>query len=174
MSQARRTGRLSRRAPSSDHEVVGPPSKQSRSPRPRFSNLTKTTISAAVLSGNPLPAWLIGAVHLSLPRPPLLLLLLPFRLRLLLPWLISGVVMCRVLSLHVPVCLSVRLSFLLPSFSLPFLVSLSPLPLFPCISSTARVAARHSYRLHLALLIRNPSTMRVHHDSFHVISPPPL
>ena len=81
-------------------------------------------------------------------------------------------VMFRVLSLHVLVCLSVRLSFLYPSFSLPFLVSLSPLPLFPCISSTARVAARHSDRLHLALLIRNPSTMRVHHDSFHVISPP--
>ena len=56
-------------------------------------------------------------------------------------------VMCGVLSLHVLVCLFVRLSFLFPSFSLPFLVSLSPPPLFPCISSTARVAARHSYRL---------------------------
>ena len=32
-------------------------------------------------------------------------------------------VMCRVLSLHFLVCLSVRLSFLFPSFSLPFLVS---------------------------------------------------
>ena len=45
-------------------------------------------------------------------------------------------VMCRVLSLHVLVCLSVRLSFLFPSFL------------------SARVAARHTFRLHLAFLIR--------------------
>ena len=79
-------------------------------------------------------------------------------------------VMFGVLSLHVLVCLTVRLSFFFPSIlSLPF--SSTP---FPCISSTARVAAHHTFRLHLAFLIRDPSTMRVHHDSFHhVISPPP-
>ena len=140
-----------------------------------FFNLTKSTISAAFSVAVPCPAWLIGAVHLALPRPPLLAAPASFSVAVAVAMADQCSVMFRVLSLHFLVCLSVRLSFLFPSFSLPFLVSLSPLPLFPCISSTARVAARHTFRLHLALLVRDPSKMRVHHGSFHhVISPPPL
>ena len=154
-----------RDAPVERHEVVGRPANKADLQGLVF-NLTTTTISAAFSVAVPCPAWLIGAVHLALPRPPLLAAPASFSVAVAVAMADKCSVMCRVLSLHVLVCLSVRLSSLLP-----FPVSLSPPPLFPCISSTARVA-RHTYRLHLAFLIRNPSKMRVHHDSFHqVISP---
>ena len=128
MSQARRTGGVSRCAHPATRGGRAP-SKQGRSPRPR-SQPDENNDLGHVLSGRPLPAWLIGAVHHALSRPPLLAAPASISVVVAVAMADKWSVMCRVLSLHVLVCLSVRLSFLFPSSFLPFLVYLSPLPLF--------------------------------------------
>ena len=128
MSQARRTSRVSRCAYRATRSGRAP-SKQGRSPRPRSQPDENDGLSR-VLSGRPLPSvahWSrapVSATTTTAAAPA------SFWAAVAVAMADKCSVMCRVLSLHFLVCLSVRLSFFFPSSFLPFLVSLYPLPLF--------------------------------------------
>ena len=119
MSQARRTGRVSRCAYRATRRAWAP-SRKGRSPRPRFQP-DENDDPSRVLSGCPLPSvahWSrapFGATTSTAAAPA------SFSVAVAVTMTDKRSVMCRVLSLHVLDCLSVRLSFLFASIlSLPF------------------------------------------------------